>query len=47
MGRALAGAALLLLTGCEGFQTALGGEGADSAEFVRLFAIFVIVCAVM
>ncbi|WP_028969358.1 cytochrome c oxidase subunit II [Sphingomonas sp. URHD0057] len=35
------------LMGCSGIQTALGGSGADDASFVRLFAIFLGVCAVM
>jgi cytochrome c oxidase subunit 2 len=41
--------ALLLpgLAGCSGIQTSLGGEGADGASFIRLFAIFLAVCAVM
>jgi cytochrome c oxidase subunit 2 len=35
------------LCGCAGFQTALGGEGADSADFLNLFAAFMIVCTIM
>ena len=27
----------LLLTGCNGYQSALGGEGAEGANFVQLF----------
>jgi cytochrome c oxidase subunit 2 len=46
--RALSGAGLALaLCGCSGIQTSLGGEGADGASFIRLFAIFLIVCAIM
>jgi cytochrome c oxidase subunit 2 len=37
----------LTLCGCSGIQTSLGGEGADGASFVRLFTVFMIVCAVM
>jgi len=40
----LAGA---LLTGCNGYQNAMGGDGAESANFVRLFTIFMTVCTVM
>lgn len=47
MRRALAAGILPLLSGCAGFQTALGGEGADSADFISLFKVFMIVCAVM
>jgi cytochrome c oxidase subunit 2 len=43
----LVGALLLGLGGCSGIQTSLGGEGADDASFIRLFAIFLIVCGVM
>jgi cytochrome c oxidase subunit 2 len=35
------------LAACSGFQTSLGGDGADDADFVRLFMIFMIVCIVM
>jgi cytochrome c oxidase subunit 2 len=45
-GRLIAGP-LLALGGCSGFQTSLGGQGADGASFIRLFAIFMIVCGVM
>ena len=38
---------VLLLTGCNGYQNALGGEGAEGANFVRLFAVFMVVCTVM
>jgi cytochrome c oxidase subunit 2 len=38
---------VLALNGCSGFQTSLGGEGADDASFIRLFTIFMIVCGVM
>jgi cytochrome c oxidase subunit 2 len=35
------------LSGCSGIQTALGNSGADDSGFIRLFATFLIVCAVM
>jgi cytochrome c oxidase subunit 2 len=35
------------LAACSGFQTSLGGDGADDADFIRLFTIFMIVCVVM
>jgi cytochrome c oxidase subunit II len=35
------------LANCGGVQTALGGEGAEGANFVRLFTVFMIVCAAM
>jgi cytochrome c oxidase subunit 2 len=35
------------LAACSGFQTSLGGEGVDDADFIRLFTIFMIVCVVM
>lgn len=37
----------LCLTGCSGTQNALGGQGAEDANFVRLFTVFMIVCTVM
>jgi cytochrome c oxidase subunit II len=37
----------LLLPGCAGIQTALGGDGGESANFVRLFALFIAICAFM
>jgi cytochrome c oxidase subunit 2 len=40
-------AVALALCGCSGIQTSLGGEGADGASFVRLFAIFMVVCGIM
>ena len=40
-------ALFVLLGGCNRFQTALGGDGADSANFVQLFATFMIVSAIM
>jgi cytochrome c oxidase subunit II len=40
-------AASLLLDGCAGSQNALGGDGADAANFVRLFIIFIVVCTAM
>jgi cytochrome c oxidase subunit 2 len=33
--------------GCNGFQSALGGEGADSANFLGLFWVFLAVCVFM
>jgi cytochrome c oxidase subunit II len=41
------GIVVLGLSGCAGVQTSLGGQGADGASFIRLFAIFTIVCGVM
>jgi cytochrome c oxidase subunit 2 len=38
---------ILSLTACEGVQTAMGGQGAESARFITLFTFFAIVCAVM
>src|SRR5207253_9131246 len=35
------------LSGCEGVQNALGGQGAESANFIRLFTTFMVVCTVM
>jgi cytochrome c oxidase subunit II len=35
------------LGGCSGFQTALGGGGADDESFIRLFLTFLIVCGIM
>lgn len=48
-GRLAAGAVALplLLGGCSGFQTALGGEGVESSNFLTLFTVFMIVCAIM
>jgi cytochrome c oxidase subunit 2 len=47
----LRGAAWALLAilpgGCAGAQNALGGEGAEGSNFVQLFTVFMIVCAVM
>ena len=40
-------AACANLTACNQYQTALGGDGADSANFVGLFWVFLAVCAVM
>ena len=37
----------LALAGCEGFQTALGGDGHEAANFIDLFVIFMIVCTLM
>jgi cytochrome c oxidase subunit 2 len=39
--------ALPALAGCSGYQTSLGGQGADGASFIRLFVIFLVVCTVM
>ena len=35
------------LAGCEGTQNALGGQGAEGANFIRLFTFFIVVCTVM
>ncbi len=43
----IAAANLLPLSTCNGFQDAMGGDGADGANFVSLFTIFMVVCAVM
>ena len=40
-------AAPLLLGGCAGFQNALGGDGAEAANFADLFTVFMIVCTFM
>jgi cytochrome c oxidase subunit 2 len=45
--RLLTAATLLPLSACAGFQTSLGGEGAGSANFLRLFAVFLAVCVLM
>ena len=37
----------LLLGGCNDYQSALGGDGAEGVNFVRLFAVFMGVCAFM
>ena len=37
----------ILPGGCAGAQNALGGEGAEGSNFIQLFTIFMIVCAVM
>jgi cytochrome c oxidase subunit 2 len=37
----------LFLTGCSGVQTILGGDGAEGANFIQLFTVFMIVCTVM
>ncbi len=39
--------ALLCLSGCSGAQTAFGGQGAEDANFIQLFTVFMIVCTVM
>lgn len=43
----VAGILLAGLSGCTGFQTSLGGQGADDADFIRLFTVFMAVCTVM
>jgi cytochrome c oxidase subunit II len=45
--RSLVFVAPLLLAGCSGVQNALGGQGAESANFIRLFVIFTAVCTFM
>ena len=37
----------VILAGCNGFQNAMGGDGAEGANFVSLFKIFLIVCSIM
>lgn len=37
----------LSLGGCAGVQNALGGQGAEDANFIRLFTIFMVVCTLM
>jgi len=37
----------LALCGCAGFQNALGGDGGEGANFVRLFVLFTAVCTFM
>ena len=37
----------VMLAGCNGFQNAMGGDGAESANFVSLFKLFMVVCTVM
>lgn len=37
----------LCLTSCTGVQNAFGGQGAEDANFIRLFTVFMIVCTVM
>lgn len=39
--------AMLCLSGCSGVQTMLGGEGAEGANFINLFTVFLAVCTVM
>jgi cytochrome c oxidase subunit II len=36
-----------VLAGCNGYQNAMGGDGAESANFVQLFWVFMVVCTVM
>jgi cytochrome c oxidase subunit 2 len=47
MRRAYAALSCLGLGGCHGVQNALGGQGAEGANFVQLFTIFMIVCTIM
>jgi len=37
----------LCLGGCAGVQNAFGGQGAEDANFIRLFTVFMVVCTVM
>ena len=39
--------AAALPVGCNAYQNAMGGDGAESANFVQLFTIFMVVCTVM
>jgi cytochrome c oxidase subunit 2 len=39
--------AAALLVGCNGYQNAMAGDGAESANFFQLFTIFMVVCTVM
>jgi cytochrome c oxidase subunit 2 len=39
--------AMLCLSGCSGVQTMLGGEGAEGANFIKLFTVFLAVCTLM
>lgn len=43
----LAAVPIMVLGGCGYYQTSLGGEGLESANFLTLFEIFLVVCAVM
>jgi len=36
-----------LLTGCNGYQNAMGGDGAEGANFIQLFSVFMVVCTIM
>src|SRR5215210_2001973 len=38
---------ILCLSGCVGVQTAMGGQGAESARFIGLFTFFAVVCTIM
>ena len=38
---------MALLAGCNAYQTVLGGDGADSSNFIELFTFFMIVCTAM
>ena len=35
------------LGGCAGVQNALGGQGAEDSNFIRLFTLFMVVCTIM
>ena len=37
----------LLLAGCNSYQNALGGDGAEDVNFIQLFTVFMVVCTVM
>lgn len=37
----------LCLGGCAGVQNALGGQGAEDSNFIRLFTLFMVVCTAM
>ena len=37
----------MLLTGCNSYQNAVGGDGAEDANFIQLFTVFMIVCTIM
>ena len=41
---AIAGA---LLASCNGVQNVMGGDGAESANFIRLFTLFMVLCTIM
>ncbi|HET7408604.1 MAG TPA: cytochrome c oxidase subunit II [Paracoccaceae bacterium] len=43
----IAATAAFALQGCAGFQTMLGGDALESSNFLTLFEVFMVVCAVM